>query len=272
MQLCVLTGLFLVLPASPYWVLSNSWGGEAITRCDKGSRYRLKIKPVIGGGGPRDIASADTSAKSQRAPEPRIAEGSSARVITPVDSETLALKSPNANPISAPPKVRDGDKLYAWLDLGDVLIDTRVRPLKLMKGAAEYLQNLKTRGYKIGLISNIPADWGQPGHYPSKLEALKDFVQNNWGGTPSFDWKTFDSILLPLTEQERKPASILFQRALEQTRALGRTGFYQGEDAPEIVAAQQNGMAGFQVRYSGEDPVYLAIDDIPEYVRKSGSK
>lgn len=167
------------------------------------------------------------------------------------------------------PPASEGQGIYAWFDLGDVLIDTRSKPFRLMPGAADYLRALSARGYQLGLISNIPADWGEPGNYASKLRALKDFVARNWGDAAQpFDWSCFSSILLPLTEGDRKPAPTLFKMAVMEAQRQGRVSIYQGEDAAEIAAARRERMAAFQIQESPQGTQYVPVQRLPDFVKE----
>ena len=63
---------------------------------------------------------------------------------------------------------------WVFFDLGDTLIDVKSRKgkdVQYLPGAAEYLADLRSKGYHIGLITNVPENWG-PDHR-TKVQVLK---------------------------------------------------------------------------------------------------
>ena len=148
-----------------------------------------------------------------------------------------AARSIYTNPIYPTyASIPGADRVHIWFDLGDVLVGppsgsegSEGDTLRFLPGAFAYLQALLGSGFAVGIIANIPESWGNPGDYDSKLTALKDFVASAWDDpTHPFDWSKFDHILLPLWENERKPADALFQDAQAISSAEGKVGFYQG--------------------------------------------
>jgi phosphoglycolate phosphatase-like HAD superfamily hydrolase len=145
-----------------------------------------------------------------------------------------------------------------WLlfDTGNVLIDTSdFAHLRFMPGAREYLRDARRRGYRIGLIVNIPDEWGRGAR--DKVAALKRFVAENWADARPFDWTQFAFVLVPLKDEERKPAPALFERA--RARIRGCEALYQGEDPAEIEAARKAGLHAHLVGQEGE-PFFLPLD------------
>ena len=179
---------------------------------------------------------------------------------------------PEISGVQAVAPALDPSEIYVWMDLGNVLLDTRdPAGTKLMPGALEYIRELQNMGYKVGLITNIPASWGKPGDYASKRAALQSFIRDNWIDTrnPPIDLDAFDEVYLPLTAEERKPAAKLFDAALSKAQSMGRVGIYSGETASEIEAAKKSGMAGFLIRYDDQGrAIYLPPKQIPEYIEE----
>ena len=98
------------------------------------------------------------------------------------------------------------DKPVMYFDLGDVLIDTHDWDnLRYMPDAHKYVENLKQDGYTLGLIVNIPAEWGKTD--AQRMKALKDFVAKTWKEKEPFAWDLFSKIYVPQTNAERKPAA-----------------------------------------------------------------
>jgi len=138
--------------------------------------------------------------------------------------------------------------------------------MRYTPGAVEYLDGLIAAGYAIGAIINIPESFGRPGNYASKLQALKEFVANNWSDQRVFDWSVFDHVLLPLWDRERKPAPRLFKEARRISEAQGKTGFYQGETRAEVVASLANRVPAFHVRLEAGRPNFMPEERILNFV------
>ncbi|WP_185903001.1 HAD family hydrolase [Bacteriovorax stolpii] len=134
-----------------------------------------------------------------------------------------------------------GDKKpWVYLDLGDTIVNTKdMKHIKYMPGAKEYIEDLKREGFKVGIISNIPEEWGLT--YEQKLMRLKDVIASGWDDTSEFDWSAFEQILLPLKDEDMKPAPTLFLEAIEKANSC--PSLYIGESPKEIVAAKAVGMA-----------------------------
>ncbi len=136
-----------------------------------------------------------------------------------------------------------------FFDLGQVLINTSDWDhLKYMNEAQEYLHQLKARGERLALITNVPESWGAD--YDAKLQTLKGVIAKTWIEPTAFEWELFEMILLPLSDAQRKPAPFLFQDAIQ--KALPCPAFYQGEDLIETQAADREGMQSYQVGRPGE--------------------
>ena len=134
----------------------------------------------------------------------------------------------------------EGRKLWVYFDLGDTIVSTKdLKNIKYMKDAREYLENLKHEGFKIGIISNIPENWGMD--YDEKLSSLKKFINGGWSEDRPFDWSVFDEVILPLKNSEMKPAPTLFLKAINKAESC--PSVYIGEGPKEIAAARELGMA-----------------------------
>ncbi|MDA8793186.1 HAD family hydrolase [Bacteriovoracaceae bacterium] len=128
---------------------------------------------------------------------------------------------------------------WIYFDLGNTLIDTSNKDgFKYFSNSYQYVQKLKSQGFQVGLITNIPQTFGD--NYEEKLKTLKAYVKKKWIGRLPFDWNQFDNIIIPLSDLERKPAPILFSRALFLSNC---PLVYFGEDKPEIIAAKSLGLA-----------------------------
>src|SRR5690606_22493812 len=111
-------------------------------------------------------------------------------------------------------------KPWVFFDLGNTIL--RSNPGEKMAynaGAHEYLRALKQRGFRIGLITNVPEKWGPTSK--EKIRSLKRAVAREWTRDPkstAMDWTDFSDalILVPPREECRKPAPYLFRSALSQ--------------------------------------------------------
>lgn len=142
-----------------------------------------------------------------------------------------------------------------FFDLGQVLVNTSDWDhLKYMAEAQDYLHQLKSRGERLGMIANIPESWGVD--YTQKLQTLRDVIAKTWVEPAPFEWELFDTILLPLSDAQRKPAPHLFQAAIQWASPC--PALYQGEDLGEIQAADRQGMLTYQVGVPGA-PFFMPL-------------
>lgn len=156
-------------------------------------------------------------------------------------------------------------KAFMWFDLGNVIVDTRkgLKQIKYMPGALKYLQDLRQKGYLIGIITNIPEKLGQPGNYESKLKTVEQLIRKGWiDSKTTFSFSDYDEVLLPLYDQERKPAPLLFEKAQELSTNLKTKSFFQGETFQEVVAAREVGMFSHEININGETINYLPMKKI----------
>lgn len=159
----------------------------------------------------------------------------------------------------------DASKAFVWLDLGNVILETRngYDKVHYMPGVLEYLEQIKNDGHKVGLIVNIPESWGKPDDYPSKIQATLDFIRGGWiDAEKTFSFDVFDEVVIPMRNTQRKPAPDLFMKALEVSKNLGLRPFYQSEDAEEIEVAQSIGFKAHKVELEGPEARYLPLEKI----------
>lgn len=153
-------------------------------------------------------------------------------------------------------------KPWVYFDLGETIMSTKdMKHLKYMKGAREYMEELKREGFNIGIITNIPETWGMD--YDEKLLTLKKVIQEGWDEERPFDWLVYDEIILPLKNIEMKPAPTLFLKAIAKSELC--PSVYIGESPKEIIAAQEVGMAA--KLYSETDKeIYIPTADMKSYI------
>jgi len=154
------------------------------------------------------------------------------------------------------------EKPWVFFDLGaNTLIDTQTfdfNKIFYMPGALEYLRGLRKKGYHLGLIINVPEDWGKEegGTQMAKLKATQEFIAKTWTEPKPFAWELFDlGPAFPPTDAQRKPAPFLFEQAVSRARGAGCDAVYQGTLADEIPAARAAGMVGIrlgQEKYDGQ--------------------
>lgn len=160
-------------------------------------------------------------------------------------------------------------KPWVFFDLGNTLVDSNPgEEMKYISGAHEYVKQLKRRGYRIGMITNVPEKWGPSSK--EKVRSLKKTLMESWSRDPSqdpMDWNDFADALIftPPRDEYRKPAPYLFKAALSQViLEEGETHckvIFQGEDPKEVAAAKQEGMVGYLVNGDPKNP-FLPIDQL----------
>ena len=148
-------------------------------------------------------------------------------------------------------------------DLGETLVDTRTYNFERIfykPGSFEYLKELQRRNYPLGLIVNVPDEWGATRE--AKLATLLEFVRKRWTDLRPFELSMFSRnlVLVPPRDGQRKPDPFLFLEAAGIAAKAGCPAVYQGEDPLEVQVASRNGLRGFQVGNPAEP--FLAIDRI----------
>lgn len=152
-------------------------------------------------------------------------------------------------------------KPWVFFDLGNTLVDSDPgKEMRYLSGAREYVKQLKLRGYRIGMITNVPEKWGPSSK--EKVRVLKKTVKESWSHDPQvdmMDWSDFSDalILTPPRDLFRKPAPYLFKAAIAKVLLEeGETNckvIFQGEDPKEVAAATQAGMRGHLIRQNDAD-------------------
>lgn len=156
-------------------------------------------------------------------------------------------------------------KPWVYFDLGDTVVSTKdMKHLKYMKGAREYMEELKREGIKIGIISNIPENWGMD--YDEKLQSLKKVIQDGWDEERPFDWTVYDEVILPLKNTEMKPAPTLFLKAISKAESCPSA--YIGESPKEITAARDVGMAA-KLYNEADAVVYIPVAEVKTFIAQN---
>ena len=151
---------------------------------------------------------------------------------------------------------------WVYFDLGDTVVNTKdMNHIKYMKGAREYINDLKREGFNIGIVSNIPENWGMD--YDEKLSTLKKIIQDGWDEEQAFDWSIYDEIILPLKNTEMKPAPTLFLKAIAKAQSCPSA--FIGESPKEIVAAQNVGMAAKLYNENDEIP-FIPVEEVKTFI------
>ncbi|MER5969628.1 hypothetical protein ABT112_07800 [Streptomyces sp. NPDC002055] len=140
---------------------------------------------------------------------------------------------------------RGGRCVVVYFDLGETLVHTAEdKSISYMPGAAAHLRALRARNIPVGLITNVPSSWGATD--AERAAELKRVIDKDWKGSRPFDWADFgDRIFTPRTEEERKPAPALWQRARDA--AGGCRMVYQAETDDEIQASRDLGYVPYLV-------------------------
>ncbi|WP_328324762.1 hypothetical protein OHA70_34105 [Kribbella sp. NBC_00382] len=143
-----------------------------------------------------------------------------------------------------------------WFDLGNTLVDTSVPGrMTWMPGALRHLWLLRSVGVPVGLITNVPPEWGATD--AERAAATKAYVNSSWAESQPFPWELFgDRILTPRTKAESKPAPALFERGRDA--AAPCRSFYEGETPGEITVAEQTGLTGYLIGQPNR-PAYLPV-------------
>ncbi|QKW05165.1 hypothetical protein HUT18_01110 [Streptomyces sp. NA04227] len=132
-----------------------------------------------------------------------------------------------------------------YFDLGETLVHSAEDgSIGYRPGAAAYLRELRERRIPVGLITNVPSAWGETD--AERAAALKKEIDSAWTGSEPFAWGDFgDRILTPRTEEERKPAPVLWERA--KAGAGGCRLVYQAETAEEVDVAASLGYVAYLI-------------------------
>lgn len=155
--------------------------------------------------------------------------------------------------------------LHPWVyfDLGETLIHTdENKDISFKKRALAYLTSLHDKGFPIGLLTNVPDEWGA--NPEEKLAYLKIFTAATWQDTVPFPWHWFEGRTHVSHDAERrKPHPHLFQLALAQASNENCPALFQGETVEEVRAAEGVGLKGYVVGREN-NPFYLPEHEIDQ--------
>jgi FMN phosphatase YigB (HAD superfamily) len=161
---------------------------------------------------------------------------------------------------------------WVFFDLGNTLVSADPgESMHYAPGARDYVKQLRLRGFRVGMVSNVPESWGSS--HKEKLSRLKRTVREEWSRDPAakpMDWSDFSDalIFLPPGTEHRKPAPYLFRAALSQVvLEEGETRcqvIFQGDDPSEVETARKEGMLGFVI---SKDSPFPAIDELERLTR-----
>jgi HAD superfamily hydrolase (TIGR01549 family) len=113
-------------------------------------------------------------------------------------------------------------------------------PPVLLAGAKDVLKAVKSKDYRIGLISNT-------GRTPGTVLRV---LMRDMGILEYFDVTTFSNEILV-----RKPAEVAFTATLEKLKVVPKAAVHVGDDAEsDIAGAKRVGMRAFQIVAEGEKP------------------
>jgi hypothetical protein len=144
-----------------------------------------------------------------------------------------------------------------YFDLGETLIHTADDgSITYLPHAADYLHALRAHHVRVGLITNVPPEWGATD--AERAAHLRQVVDADWAGQTPFAWDDFAGrVLTPRTVEERKPAPTLFARARADA---GRCHVvYQAETPEELQVAAEAGFLPYQVQRPEPWPAYLPV-------------
>ena len=118
------------------------------------------------------------------------------------------------------------------------------RPPILLPGARVALESVRSKGYKIGLISNT-------GRTPGSMLRI---VMDNMGILEHFDTTTFSNDILI-----RKPAEGAFRVTLEDLKVVPKAAVHIGDDAgSDIAGAKGIGMHALHLVHDGKEGSKIA--------------
>ena len=119
-------------------------------------------------------------------------------------------------------------------------------PPRLLPGAKEALNDIRSKGYRMGLISNTGRTPG------TTLRVLMDRM----GILSYFDTTTFSNEILM-----RKPAPGVFTTTLNKLKVVPKTAVHVGDDAEsDVLGAKRAGMKALHLVADGAKPSVSADD------------
>lgn len=159
-------------------------------------------------------------------------------------------------------------KLIVYFDLGNTIINTTngYDQLTWMPGAEDYLEELITDDIRTGLLINVPEEWGET--YSEKIDTLKAFIKVGWKEELPLDWDQFEVLIIPMTNEERKPSPVLFQIAKCYSLTKNYNAFYQGEVLEEIAVSRAAGIPAFLVGSNPNGPFFATIEEMRKTIHE----
>lgn len=149
---------------------------------------------------------------------------------------------------------------WVFFDMGNVLVDTRNRKrLKYVNQAHEFISLIRKSGYKIGLLINIPENFGN--HCDDKYVKLQEILKKNWIDKRPLDWNQFDRVFLPPNDALQKPHPYLFLQAM--AISCPQKIVFFGEDHAEVAQASSMGFATFQIDMTKSSP-FPTLDQLAQ--------
>jgi phosphoglycolate phosphatase-like HAD superfamily hydrolase len=144
-----------------------------------------------------------------------------------------------------------------YFDLGETLIHTEDDgTIRYLPEAARHLRELREAHIEVGLITNVPPEWGETD--AERAAKLREIVDADWTGDRPFAWADFEGrILTPRTVEERKPSPVLFDRAGEASGGCHLV--YEGETPEELEVARAAGHFTYRVGRAVPWPAYLPV-------------
>lgn len=137
----------------------------------------------------------------------------------------------------ATPKGQD----WVFADLGETVVTTDANNQdSFIPGVLDNLRALKAKGFKLGLITNIPEKWGQ--NCNERYNTLRDFMAKHLKDHATFPWELFDAVVMPEADRYRKPHPFMFIAALSQVCPSRGRALFIGENAQERFTAVALGM------------------------------
>jgi hypothetical protein len=165
-----------------------------------------------------------------------------------------AAATPSGNPTAAQ---QGRGCAVVYFDLGETLIHTEDDgSIHYLPEAARHLRALRDAHIEVGLITNVPPEWGETD--TERAAKLREIVDADWTGDRPFAWEDFEGrILTPRTVEERKPSPVLFERAGETSDGCHLV--YQGETPEELEVARTAGHFTYRVGRAAPWPAYLPV-------------
>ncbi len=182
--------------------------------------------------------------------------------------------------------------LQPWMlfDTGDtlVIVPEDYKNMHNEPGLEGYLKQLEAANFPLGLIINVPEDWGQEipvdDLLTRKVLYTQQFFREGWlGDAPDFPWGRFGKIegqgkdrrfhghvFFPAKNSDRKPGTCptcTLNLAFDAAKKAGCPAIYQGEDAAEMEAAEKVGLIPFQVGHTDPAEFFLRSEKILNYLK-----